>query len=316
MRKALSVLFALALVLSYSPIVSANHSGDLDCSDFQYWEDAKKHWDEHGYSKDYDPERLDGPDKDGIPCESLPKRGDGDTGINPPKQDPPSDKVAATVVDVVDGDTIKVKMNGKTETVRFLLIDTPETVHPTVPDEPCGPEASAFTKKMLPKGTKVTLEFDKDKRDKYGRLLAYVYVGGKSVQEALLAAGLAEVVVYPPNNKYEAKYRAIEAEAKKAKKGLWADEPCGNKGGTKPDDGNKGSDGDKGSDKGSDSDKGGVITPPKSGGESGGQSGGNTGGQTGGKMPKTATPYPTMALIGTVTLAAGASLLLYRRRVS
>lgn len=52
------------------------------------------------------------------------------------------------------GDTIKVKLNGKTETVRFLLIDTPETVHPTVPDEPCGPEASSFTKKMLPKGTK------------------------------------------------------------------------------------------------------------------------------------------------------------------
>ena len=307
LRKVLSVLFALALVLSYSPIVSANHSGDLDCSDFQYWEDAQEHLKNHPG----DPDGLDR-DGDGIACDSLPRRGSDNGGSQPPSQQPPSNKVTATVVEVVDGDTIKVKLNGKTETVRMLLIDTPETVHPTVPDEPCGPEASSFTKKMLPKGTKVTLEFDKDKRDKYGRLLAYVYKGGKSIQEALLAAGLAEVVVYQPNDKYEEKYRAIEAKAKKAKKGIWSDNPCGKKDDGKKDDGqndngNKGSDGDKESDN-----KGGTITPPKSGGESGGQSGT----QTGGKMPKTATPYPTYALFGAGILAAGVGLLIYRRRAA
>jgi len=194
------------------------------------------------------------------------------------------------------------------------MIDTPETVHPTVPDEPCGPEASFFTKKMLPKGKKVTLEFDKDKRDKYGRLLAYVYVDGKSVQEALLAAGLAEVVVYPPNNKYEDKYRVIEAKAKVAKKGIWADDPCGKNGGTKPDDGkkdhgksgegnddrNKGSSDNKG-----DSNQSSTLQQPKSG---------NSDDQTGGKLPKTATPYPTYALFGAGILAAGLGLLLIRRR--
>lgn len=217
-------------------------------------------------------------------------------------------RTTATVVSVTDGDTIKVKFsNGKIETVRLLLIDTPETKHPNKPVQPCGPEATEFTKRMLPAGTTVKLEYDKDKRDKYDRLLAYVYVNGKSVNEALLAAGLAKVTVYEPNNKYEDKYRAIEAEAKKEKKGIWSDNPCKD-GGTKPDDGKKDDDGkqDDGDDK-----QGGTITPPKSGGQSDGGSG-----QQGGKLPKTATSYPTSALIGSGILAAGAGLLLYRRRQS
>jgi len=218
-------------------------------------------------------------------------------------------RTTATVVSVTDGDTIKVKFsNGKIETVRLLLIDTPETVHPSKPVQPCGPEASAFTKKMLPAGSTVKLEFDVQERDKYGRLLAYVYVGGKSVQKALLAEGLAKVAVYPPNVKYVDEYRAIEAKAKAAKKGIWADEPCSKKGGTKPGDGKDGDKPDDGN-KRSDDKQGGTITPPKSGGQSDGGSG-----QQGGKLPKTATSYPTSALIGSGILAAGAGLLLYRRR--
>src|SRR5690606_16703599 len=147
--------------------------------------------------------------------------------INPvfANEEEPS-KLTGTVISVTDGDTFKVRLdNGKTETVRLILVDTPETKHPSKPVQPCGPEAYEFTKRMV-SGKKVTLELDVQERDKYGRLLAYVYVGGKSVQESLLAEGLAKVAVYPPNVKYVDKYRAIEQKAKAAKKGIWADKPC------------------------------------------------------------------------------------------
>src|SRR5690606_24108335 len=220
-------------------------------------------------------------------------------------------RTTATVVSVTDGDTIKVKFsNGKIETVRFILVDTPETKHPRMGVQPCGPEATAFIKRMLPAGSTVKLELDVQERDKYGRLLAYVYKGGKSVQKALLAEGLAKVAVYPPNVKYVDEYRAIEAKAKAAKKGIWADEPCSKKGGTKPGDGKDGDKPDDGN-KRSDDKQGGTITPPKSGGQAGSGSG-----NQGGQLPKTATPYPTVALLGSVILAAGVGLLLYRRRQS
>jgi len=225
-------------------------------------------------------------------------------------QEPPA-TMNAKVIRVIDGDTIEVKLsNGKRETVRFILVDTPETKHPRMGVQPCGPEATAFTKRMLPAGSTVKLEFDVQERDKYGRLLAYVYVGGKSVQKALLAEGLAKVAVYPPNVKYVDEYRAIEAKAKAAKKGIWADEPCSKKDGndTKPSDGNKGDDNKQ---SGDDDKQGGTITPPKSGGQAGGGSG-----NQGGQLPKTATPYPTAALIGGAILAAGVGLYLYRRRAA
>lgn len=320
LQKILSVLFALALVFTFTPSAFAK---DKDCSDFSTWEEAQRFYEENG-GPAQDPHRLDGPDKDGLVCESLPGFNPDHVpgsfvGKEPPEQDPPQQspsKMTATVVEVVDGDTIKVKLsNGKQETVRFILIDTPETKHPQRGVEPCGPEATAFTKRMV-YGKTVQLELDVQERDKYGRLLAYVYVGGISVQKGLLAEGLAKVAVYPPNVKYEKEYREVEAKAKAAKKGIWADEPCRKKDdGTKPDDGEKddgkNDEGNKGS---SDDNKGGTITPPKSGSESGGQSGRSAGGNTGGKMPKTAIPYPNMALVGGVILAAGAGLLLYCRR--
>lgn len=313
-RKVLSVLFALALVLSFtSPALAFE---DKDCSDFDTWEQAQRFYEENG-GPFKDPHRLDGPDKDGLVCESLPgfdpsHKPGSFVGNKPPQQNDPADKTRAKVVRVIDGDTIEVQLSdGTKEVVRLLLIDTPETKHPQKGVEPCGPEATAFTKRMLPTGKNIVLEFDKDKRDKYDRLLAYVYVDGKSVNEALLAAGLAKVVVYKPNDKYEDKYRAIEAKAKKEKKGIWSDNPCSENGGTKPGDG-KGDDkqggtkpgtGDKGDD------KQGTITPPKSGNQKGDSSG-----TQGGQLPKTATSYPTFSLVGAGVLAVGVGLLLYRRR--
>src|SRR5690606_18115379 len=312
LRKALSVLFVLVLVLSFtSPALAFE---DKDCSDFKTWEEAQRFYEKNG-GPERDPHRLDGPDKDGLVCESLPGFNPNHVpgsfvGKQPPKQEPPA-TMNAKVIRVIDGDTIEVKLsNGKRETVRFILVDTPETKHPRMGVQPCGPEATAFTKRMLPAGSTVKLELDVQERDKYGRLLAYVYKGGKSVQKALLAEGLAKVAVYPPNVKYVDEYRAIEAKAKAAKKGIWADEPCSKKGGTKPGDGkdvNRPEDGTKTSD----DKQGSTITPPKSGGQAGSGSV-----KQGGQLLKTASPYPTLALLGSVILAAGVSLLLYRRTQS
>lgn len=126
------------------------------------------------------------------------------------------------VISVVDGDTIKIKINGQIESVRFLLVDTPETHHPRLGKQPFGEEAKAFTKELL-EGQNVTLEKDVGERDKYGRLLFYLYVNGKSVQEELLKKGLARVAyIYPPNTKYVDKYTAIQKEAQKKAVGIWS----------------------------------------------------------------------------------------------
>ncbi|WP_024985216.1 thermonuclease family protein [Brevibacillus borstelensis] len=131
--------------------------------------------------------------------------------------------ISAKVLEVVDGDTIKVQINGKEETVRFLLVDTPETKHPTYGEQPFGKEASNFVKELL-SGKTVELEQDVNNGpDKYGRLLYYVYVDGKSVQEQLLEKGLARVAyVYVPNVKYVDKYHEIQAKAQKAGVGIWS----------------------------------------------------------------------------------------------
>ncbi|MEK4792373.1 thermonuclease family protein [Bacillus sp. FSL K6-2971] len=131
--------------------------------------------------------------------------------------------ISAVVVNVVDGDTIDVRMkSGKQERVRFILVDTPETVHPKKGEEPFGREASDFTKKTL-SGQKVDLKLGVQERDKYGRLLAYVYLkDGTMINELLLQKGLARVAVFPPNTEFVDQFRDIEAQAQKEHKGIWS----------------------------------------------------------------------------------------------
>ncbi|MCA1031838.1 thermonuclease family protein [Bacillus timonensis] len=127
------------------------------------------------------------------------------------------------VIKIIDGDTIKVDLNGKEESVRFLLIDTPETNHPRMNGpQPFGLEAKKFTANFFSKG-KAELELDVSERDKYGRILAYVYVDGVSIQEALLKEGLARVAyIYPPNTRYVEKYQQLQKEAQKLGIGIWS----------------------------------------------------------------------------------------------
>ncbi len=130
--------------------------------------------------------------------------------------------VAAKVTRVVDGDTVKVELlNGKEETVRLILVDTPETKHPQLKVQPFGPEASDYTTEHLT-NQEVTLEFDAEERDRYGRLLAYIWVDSKLFNEELVAKGLARVAVFPPNTKYVDEFRKTQDQARKNKLGIWS----------------------------------------------------------------------------------------------
>ncbi|CAH0120425.1 SPbeta prophage-derived endonuclease YokF [Paenibacillus sp. CECT 9249] len=133
-----------------------------------------------------------------------------------------SGMIDAKIVRVVDGDTMEVSFQGKKEKLRLLLVDTPETVHPNKPVEPFGSEASQFAKETL-EGQNVKLELDVSERDKYGRLLAYLWIGDRMFNEMLLEEGLARVAyVYPPNVKYVDRFREIQKEAQLAELGIWS----------------------------------------------------------------------------------------------
>ncbi|WP_368074231.1 thermonuclease family protein [Bacillus cereus] len=132
-------------------------------------------------------------------------------------------KTDAVVLDVIDGDTIKVSIGKRIEKVRFLLIDTPETRHPKKGVQPFGPEASDFTKKHIKIGDTVQLEKDVSERDKFGRLLAYVYVNGEMINEMLLKEGLARVAyVYVPNTRYIDKFKELQEKSRQKKLGIWS----------------------------------------------------------------------------------------------
>ena len=131
--------------------------------------------------------------------------------------------IPVELVKTIDGDTIKVRYNGQEENVRYLLIDTPETSHPRLGKQPFGEQAKERNRELVNSG-ELSIEFDiGDRTDKYGRLLAYVYVNGKSVQETLLREGLARVgYVYPPSTRHLTPFEAAESEAKAKKIGIWS----------------------------------------------------------------------------------------------
>jgi micrococcal nuclease len=129
--------------------------------------------------------------------------------------------VSATVVHVVDGDTIVAAFrDGHTETVRVLGVDTPETVDPRKPVQCFGPEASAYAKAHL-SGRSIRLELDVERRDRYGRLLAYVLVDGRRYEDDVLRRGLARVLFIAPNGAHSRTLLAEELEARRAGRGLW-----------------------------------------------------------------------------------------------
>ena len=125
---------------------------------------------------------------------------------------------AGVVERVVDGDTV-VLVGG--ERIRYIGVDTPELHHPKKKVQPYAREAMEFNRKLV-EGQKVRLESDVDKKDKYGRTLAYVYLeDGRFVNAELLKEGYAQLLTIPPNVRYVDLFTGLQRQAREAKKGLW-----------------------------------------------------------------------------------------------
>jgi len=131
----------------------------------------------------------------------------------------------ALVVDVVDGDTIKVEIDGVVYSLRYIGIDTPETVHPSKPVEWMGKEATEANRNLVENQT-VTLEQDISDTDQYGRLLRYVYLSdGTFVNLELVRKGFAHASAYPPDVRYQELFDEAQREARIAGIGLWGATP-------------------------------------------------------------------------------------------
>ena len=126
----------------------------------------------------------------------------------------------------VDGDTAKFELDGKEITVRFLGIDTPETVHPTKGEEPYGKEASNYTKGKLENAHKIEIEYDENasETDKYERPLVWVWVDDTLLQEELISNGLARTYMLQDNYKYAWILQENEEKAQEEKVGIWSEE--------------------------------------------------------------------------------------------
>jgi micrococcal nuclease len=129
------------------------------------------------------------------------------------------------VTEVVDGDTVKVRMRARrgTRTVRYIGVDTPESVKPGEPVQCFARQASDFNQRLV-EGRGVRLEIGRERTDRYGRLLAYVYVRGRDrrfVNEELLRRGYARTLAIPPNTDRAGRFAVIERRAKREQRGLW-----------------------------------------------------------------------------------------------
>jgi micrococcal nuclease len=129
---------------------------------------------------------------------------------------------SARVVRVVDGDTIRVSIDGRTERVRYIGVDTPESVKPGTPVQ-CYAKRAAAANAALVAGRTVRLVGDVEHRDRYGRLLAYVYRDddGAFVNAALVRDGFARTLTIPPNVEHAAEFARLASTARKAGRGLW-----------------------------------------------------------------------------------------------
>jgi len=137
---------------------------------------------------------------------------------------PGENDLLGRVVDVIDGDTLEIDLDGKRERVRYLLIDTPELHHPLRGQEEFGRQAYRINRKLV-LGKSVRLEFDVLKRDRYGRLLAYVWLEDNGsdilVNEELVRAGLSLTLTIPPNTRYENRISEAFLEARSLHRGFW-----------------------------------------------------------------------------------------------
>lgn len=134
-------------------------------------------------------------------------------------------RASAQLERTIDGDTIVARVGGRDERVRYIGVDTPETVKPNTPVQCWGPQAHDLNARLLgAPGAALTLRFDHELRDRYGRLLAYVYRArdGLFVNARLVAAGAARTLEIAPNTSDAGRFGALQEAARAAGLGLWS----------------------------------------------------------------------------------------------
>lgn len=137
-----------------------------------------------------------------------------DLGGAPPRS------ATAYVLRAVDGDTIEARVDGRDEYVRYIGVDTPETVKPDTPVQCFGPQAHRFNARLVTH-RRVRLVFGVEPHDVYGRLLAYVYLGHRFVNAELARRGLARTLTIPPNDRFAGRFQRLQSEAARSGRGLW-----------------------------------------------------------------------------------------------
>jgi micrococcal nuclease len=147
----------------------------------------------------------------------LPACGSGDASVDAAA---PGDSVRVHVIRAVDGDTALVRLDGRAQYVRYIGVDTPETVKPGTPVQCFGPQASAFDHRLVD-GKTVRLTFDRERHDVYGRLLAYVHSGGRFVNAALVRSGHARTLSIAPNTAHARLFARLAERAARRGRGLW-----------------------------------------------------------------------------------------------
>ncbi|MDR5709934.1 MAG: thermonuclease family protein [Armatimonadota bacterium] len=136
---------------------------------------------------------------------------------HPPR---PEGVLEATVLHAVDGDTVEAEVRGQRERVRLIGVDTPEMQDPRPSIREMAQRAARFTRSRLV-GQRVGLELDVERRDRYGRLLGYVWLDGRLFNLELLEFGHARLYTVPPNVRYVEWFRTCQRLAREARRGLW-----------------------------------------------------------------------------------------------
>ncbi len=149
---------------------------------------------------------------------------ESDDASTPPAASTGTLEANATIDYIVDGDTVDAVIDGRTERIRLIGIDTPETKRPDTEIECFGPEATAFTESLLPVGTPVRIERDTVNRDDFGRLLGYVYRAddGIFVNYEIVRQGFAQPLTIEPNSLHSDLFVAASRAAERDDLGLWS----------------------------------------------------------------------------------------------
>ena len=149
----------------------------------------------------------------------------------------PQSNLTVEVLSVVDGDTLKIGYKGQKESIRLIGIDTPESrINKKTKNDAkrsgqnietiiaMGKRAAAYVESLVKPGDTITIEFDVQKKDRYGRLLGYVYLSnGKMLNEEIVKAGYANVMTIPPDVKYKDRFLRAYKQAREDKRGLWTE---------------------------------------------------------------------------------------------